>query len=196
MSMEEFQQTFPRHIKTLFQSMEAAVQMTSYDAIDVIRHNAPVAFGDLSNSVHQDMTDGHYVTRIDAPHAAAVEIGSRPHFVPLEELIKWVKLRGMQGLSKTGKVRSSLPKSMGTTTALHAISVAAELKSMERNGSLHVDAAEQIARRIQYHISKYGTRPHWFVRQSLPKIRAILARNMREALDAFSNGSMRAITRR
>jgi hypothetical protein len=182
MSLKKFQTQFSRDMKKLQSTLKKGVMKTARDAVPIIRDKTPKAFGDLRHSIHSD--DDRTV--IDAPHACAVEVGSRPHLVPLKELTKWVKLRGMQGLTKGGRIKTSLANAnhgkIGSTTALHALSVASELKSMERSGSLAIDAAEQIARRIQQKILKSGTHPHWYVRQSLPAIRKVLGENIAKAL--------------
>lgn len=157
------------------------------DGAHVVAKNAPVAFEGLRASVHADLTEmlaGKTRIVVDAPWAGAVEKGSRPHTPPLAPLIAWVKLRGMQGLTKTGKVRSPKARAWGSTTAASAHVIASQLKEMQ--GALYganaVDAPEQIARRIQASIRKHGTKPQWFVRSSLPKIRAALHDRMKKAV--------------
>jgi len=41
---------------------------------------------------------------------------------------------------------------------------------------------ERIARMIQAKIAKYGTRPRWFVRSSLPRLRKILGAQVKRAI--------------
>lgn len=139
-----------------------------------IAKNVPIAFGDLRASVHGVWTPNGGGANVEAPHAAAVEFGSRPHWVPLEPLIRWVKLRGMQGLSSRRKP--------GTTTARHSKAVAASLGAMAKGGALSIDAPEQIAKAIQIAIAKKGTRPHWFVRNTMPAAMRILHREIGRAL--------------
>lgn len=142
------------------------------------RDTMPKAFGELIAGLDvSDTANGARITS-SAPHSAAVEQGSRPHTPPLEPLIAWVKLRGMQGLQPQGRLRQLA----GTTTASHARAVASQLHKMERNGSLDVDAAEQVARAIQHAISVHGTKPTWFARRALPGIRDALDRFVNEQL--------------
>lgn len=150
--------------------MDAAARKS----VPAVIENTPKAFGELRDSVHTASSPTRIT--VTAPHAAAVEIGSRPHVVPIDDLVRWVKLRGMQGLTKGGRVRRSIgnPGKVGPTTAQQAITVAAQLRSLEKNGALSIDAAEQVARRIQAAIAKAGTAPHWYVRKSLPQIEADL----------------------
>jgi hypothetical protein len=142
------------------------------------RDTMPKAFGELIDSL--DVTDTQHGSRItsNAPYSAAVEVGSRPHTPPIEPLIAWVKLRGMQGLQPQGRLRQLA----GTTTTSHARAVASQLRKMERGGSLDVDAAEQVARAIQHAISEHGTKPTWFARRALPGIRDALDRFVRQEL--------------
>src|SRR6185312_2759464 len=127
---------------------------------------------------------GHIASTItSAPHAGAVEAGSRPHLVPLDALIKWVKLRGMQGLTASGRIRTKRWNPEGTTTFAHARRVASQLKGMESGGSLSIDAPEQIARAIQQAILKKGTKPHWYTAKSMPEIERLLETNIAAVID-------------
>lgn len=147
-----------------------------------VRRNVPVAFGELRASVHSSKTK----VFADAPHAAAVERGSRPHTPPLEPLIKWVRLRGMQGLVPP-KSMARLP---GTTTSTHASNVAGSIKQYAQDsgfadwsgGASPVDAPRQIARKIQAAIAKRGTKPHWYMRRSVPVARRILGEEITRQL--------------
>ncbi len=175
-----------KDLASLKREVKTAIRKTARDAIPIIRKKTPKAFGELRDSIHAESTEDGALTVVDAPYAAAVEMGSRPHLVPLDALIRWVKLRGMQGLNSKGKLNRGLLRAnghrIGSTTAVHAISVAAELKSMEKNGVLSIGAPEQIARRIQQKILKNGTKPHWYVLSVLPQIEGILHDNILEAV--------------
>jgi hypothetical protein len=143
-----------------------------------VRRHMPVAFGELRDSVH---TGPFHTIVADAPHAAAVERGSRPHTPPLAPLIDWVKLRGMQGLDARGRVNPHR-KLTGSTTRYHAARVAGELHAMAQVGAQQVEDAAAIARGIQRAIAAHGTKPHWFMRASIPKVREILAEEVQRAL--------------
>jgi hypothetical protein len=144
----------------------------------VVKRRVPVAFGDLRESVQPESRAHGAAIVVDAPHAAPVETGSRPHMPPLAPLVAWVKLRGAQGLLSPRQV-GRLP---GRSTAAHAISIAAALHSMERGGALDVDAPVRIARAIQRAIRDHGTKPHWYARGSLPEVRHVLSAAIRKAL--------------
>ena len=170
-----FARLFAQHQAEREKRIRGAMKKTASAGVAIVKSAVPVAFGELRESVHATGTK----IVVDAPHAAPVEVGSRPHWMPLAPLIKWVKLRGAQGLLSR-RERGRLP---GTTTRAHAESVAGALRGMEHDGSLDADVPVQIARAIQRDIAAHGTKPHWFARSSLPAIRA--------ALDAFIRESLR-----
>lgn len=168
-------------------------------AVKPIRKRVPVAFGELRESVqgYSEGTSGNPVTSVDAPHAAAVEIGSSPHTPNFERLLAWVKLRGMQGISgNRGRTPKALQMRFGTgegpSTGRQVRRVRALFKQLEVRGrrgiGRHspVNAAEQVAKAISKGIEKRGTRPYWFVRSSLPEIQSILDAEVRKQLDGAS----------
>lgn len=176
-------------------AVESALRKTSRDAIGIIRPRTPKAFGELVDSLHAEDGDGDRIaakTVLDAPHASAVEKGSLPHHPDYEALLAWVKLRGMQGLAEGGRIRRRFGRSEGPTTPTHAVSVAMEIRSREMRGSravgrhVPIDVPDEIARRIYWAIVKNGTRPQFFVRDSLPQIESKLGDNVRRALDLIS----------
>lgn len=125
-----------------------------------------MAHGELRESVH---VEGARIV-VDAPHAAAVNNGSRPHMPPLAPLIEWVKLRGMQGLGTDRQLKNS----PGNTTASAARGVAGMLAKHARGGSSDIDAPRKVAMAIAMAIAKRGTKPHHFIERAMPEIRAIL----------------------
>lgn len=183
-TLDELEARVAADMAQLQRDLEDAVNHTAHEAAEIIKTRVPVAFGDLQGSVHGE----HMKTVVDAPHAAAVEIGSRPHVPDMARLIAWVKLRGKQGINRHGRVRHPKQPTFkygrgGGNTRNHALAVAHELKSMESsNGSLDIDAPERVAQRISQAIQKGGTKPHWYVRSSLPTIRVALKTEIRKAL--------------
>lgn len=163
------------------------------DGAHAIEPNLPIAFGGLRGSLHVDASaagGGKVRIVLDAPHAAALERGSRPHTPPLEPLIAWVKLRGMQGIDARGRIRSPGRQAWGNTTAANAHSVAVALKRMQSQffQKTPIDAPRKIARAIQAAIAKHGTRPHWMVRSSLRKIDTTLGQRLTQAVKAGGGG--------
>jgi hypothetical protein len=185
-SFKELERELRKDLRKKRRRVAGAVRKTARMGATYVRRNLPVAFGELRNSIEaKDATaraKGAAAKIVaDAPHAAPVETGSRPHWPPLAPLIAWVKLRGMQGLTgRKGKGPSKrLP---GTTTRGHAQSIAGQLRGMESGGSLDVNAPERVARAIQAGIAKKGTKPHWYMRNAVPEVRKILHQNMEKAI--------------
>jgi hypothetical protein len=171
----------------------------------IIKVTLPIAFHELEKSLHIVKNDERTVSLVaDAPHAEAVELGSRPHVPPLEPLIEWVKLRGMQGLYD---MRHKLK---GTTTRQHAKNIAQTLHimalghkqgkrtamrkagfskqairaGMAKQGlSNDINDPVEIARAIQQAIAKRGTRPHKYMANALPEIERQLDINIKLAIE-------------
>ncbi len=185
--------------------------------VAIVRSRTPRAFGELQESTQAYRTgiDGGPVISVDAPHAADVERGSPPHKPNMDKLIAWVRLRGMQGLTKGGGLRSRFAKSDGLTTRANARSIARGIRSAQmRARSARVmsysrkaytalvrannvapdrhrvasgrytptDVIKRIAGAIAASIEKHGTRPHWYVRDSLPELEADLAARVSRAV--------------
>lgn len=177
-SLSQLVALIERHAKHRAAKVHSACRKAANRGRAVVKKNVPVAFGEIRESAH---TEGELIV-VDAPHAAPVNNGSRPHWAPLAPLIAWVKLRGMQGLRSDRQI-SRLP---GTTTARVAKGVAGMLRSREVRGPagyMPIDAAEEVARAIQRSIAKKGTKPHHFMELSIPELRKILAEELRAALN-------------
>ncbi len=176
-----------RGAKKIRKQCDAAVWKTARDAVRPIRKRVPIAFGELSASVqaYQRGANGHAVTSVDAPHAGAVEIGSPPHKPNFERLLAWVKLRGLQHLGGG-------PRKRGPTSGYQVPRIGSMFAAHVQNGSggsfSPSDTAEKVARAISKGIEKHGTKPHWFVRESLPEIRQILDENMKKAKTSSAGG--------
>lgn len=173
-----------RDARRIVEAIEGGKEATARRAIQPIRKRVPVAFGQLRDSIHAVSGSGGTPpkTTVDAPHAGSVEVGSMPHTPDFERLVSWVKLRGVQGFDSRGRLRGRFAKDMGPTTPRQARRVA--LMFRERGigfgpgaqGQVYTadKEAEDIARAISNAIAREGTKPHWFVRESLPEIRNIL----------------------
>ena len=164
-----------RHSRERAERLRAATLPAAEGGAVAVRRGVPAPHGELAGSVKTEPRPTGAAIVVDAPQAAAVEVGSRPHTPPLGPLVAWVKLRGAQGLLSPhgGTLRGA---------AHSARSVAGALAAMERSGALDVGAPMAIARAIQRQIAARGTRPHWFVRSALPAVRAAVAAAIREAL--------------
>jgi hypothetical protein len=164
-SFAALQRRLKSDLKQKQKQFEAATRKTAREGVTYVRRNIPVAFGELRSSLHAEKSPPAIVA--DAPHAAPVETGSRPHWPPFAPILRWVQFRGIQGRLAPKRMKR-LP---GTTTAGAAQSIAGQLGSRG-------EGAEGVARAIQASIAKKGTKPHWYMRQAIPDVRAILARNM------------------
>lgn len=169
----------------------------------------PIAHRELIDSLHIEQgPPGEASVVADAPHAAAVERGSRPHMPPLEPLIEWVILRGSEGLTATGIVRSEVAgwrrAAAHGATRVEAFRTArviakqlkgrlgragaAQWRANMTSGSLArsefgVDpAVVAIARSIQMSIAKHGTKPSRYMARAVPQALAYLEAAAREAL--------------
>jgi ribosomal protein L22 len=176
-SIAEFNKRIREDMRARQKRIKKAVRNTAQVGKKVVRENVPVAFHELERSIQ---SDSHRIFT-EAPHAASVENGSRPHRPPLQPLIDWVRLRGMQGL----KSDKQLARLKGSTTRRHARQVASQIREyMLTDGSdaIAANAPEQIARAIQNAIAKNGTKPHHYMGDSVPDVVNIL--------DAYIKGAM------
>jgi len=179
---------------------KAARQTRNY----VAREKVPVAFKELQNSLYvRDVQPGWSEVVADAPHAETVEVGARPHMPPLDPIIAWDQLRGLQGLTPKGNVRC--PKAWRLAPArlvaqeLHgrlggsygaAVWRAREFSKIgagKLTGAAGVPAMAdpetvRIARRIQHFIAKNGTRPHRYMMTSMTQAGQYLDQFARAAI--------------
>lgn len=184
-----------RDAKRTERKMRRGVKKAARATIPVVRKNIPRAFGELEKSLHvEDLDEGSSIV-VDAPYAAAVEVGSRPHTPPLEPLIRWAKLRALQGQTKTGRVKKvNLAREKNLQRGrrrLQAQRVASQLREMEIKGKRgqygrhsDVGAIVAIARGIQRAISRAGTKPAWYMRQAVPTAEAKLKQYADEAIES------------
>lgn len=170
-----------RDIRRIQRADHTARFVTAQRAARLMRARVPKAFGELQESINgfSDGGSGNPATVADAPHAAAVEIGSEPHWPDMEALVRWVKLRGMQGLTKKGHLRRRFAKALGPTTPRQARRVGqmilGEHKAAGGKGPPSVDDyAEKVAMAIARGIAEHGTRPHWYAKNTVPEAGKIL----------------------
>lgn len=124
--------------------------------VEIIAQAAPVDVGTLKSSGHVEGGIDAPRIVIDAPHAATVELGSRPHMPPLQPLIDWVKRhRASFGIKGKGTQRNAKTGRFETSAEIVAI-----------------------ARAIQRKIAREGTKPTYFVRNAIPKLVEALAQEM------------------
>lgn len=110
----------------------AAVAVAAHLGAQIVKENAPKATMRLSDSVGvEEHSNGNAEVVVRAPHAQAVEIGSRPHMPPVPPLIEWAEAIGAadprdtawavankikyEGTKPRWFVRRSLPEIMKAT---------------------------------------------------------------------------------
>lgn len=151
----------PGNIAGKLKKMDAALQRATKLAVleaaaagtRVIAKAAPVDRGRLKQSVRlrRRGESGYPEIVVDAPYAAIVEVGSRPHWVPLTALVGWVRRnRAKFGITGDGRTRDKAGRFQASGEVV------------------------RIARAIQRSIARKGTRPRWFVRGSLPTLSRVL----------------------
>ncbi len=176
-NVRELATLLQRHSRERAERLRAAALPAAEGGAVAVRRGVPAPHGELAGSVKTEPRPTGAAIVVDAPQAAAVEVGSRPPTPPRGPLVAWVKLRGAQGLLSP---KGGPPRSAHAAHSAH--SVAGALAAMEHGGALDVGAPMAIARAIQRQIAAHGTRPHWFVRSALPAVRAAVASAIREAL--------------
>lgn len=88
------------HQRRIQAARDAVLEAATLGA-EVVARAIPKDMGLLRQSAHAQATSDGAEILVDAPHAAAVELGSRPHWAPLEPLIDWVRRHvGALGLDK------------------------------------------------------------------------------------------------
>lgn len=167
----------PQNIDAKLKKLDAALQKATRSAvleaaaagIGVIARAAPVDRGRLKKSVRlrRRGQSGHPEIVVAAPYAAIVEVGSRPHWVPIAPLIQWVRRnRARFGITGDGRTRDKRGRFMASKEVV------------------------KIARAIQRTIAMKGTRPRWFVRNSLPELNAILGDCLRRSRANAAKGGV------
>lgn len=135
----------------------------------VIAKAAPVDRGRLKQSVRlrRRGESGYPEIVVDAPYAAIIEVGSRPHWVPLTPLVGWVRRnRAKFGITGDGRTRDKAGRFQASGEVI------------------------AIARAIQRSIAMKGTRPRWFVRGSIPTLNRILGDCLRRAKASALKGGV------
>jgi hypothetical protein len=81
----------------------AGAKVAAVETLPVVAANMPDTDGELARAlaVTSDADAVHLTA--DAPHAAAVEVGARPHLVPLHALVRWIQVKRLatRGESET-----------------------------------------------------------------------------------------------
>jgi hypothetical protein len=183
--------------------VERAVLKAANKTAPIVRNElVPKAFGELADSIHVSSGKrGNADIIADAPHAEAVEAGSRPHMPPLAPIVKWVRLRGLQGITAKGSVKQnirtpSLKSEQERNTARVRTQIGhlihsevggknASAAKWVRNAKLGaVDAATiAVAQAIRMKIAKNGTKPFRFMQAATTPAMVFLDTFVKDALE-------------
>jgi len=136
----------------------------------IIAKNAPVAFGPLSAASNWvpivEFVETQVFIKVGSPlwfgsggYGVYVELGSRPHWAPIEPLIRWVEHKIQPhilaiGVEFTGGARAT-PTRRGTRVL---------------KGDRRARVIQQIARAIQMKIAAKGTAGQYFVLKSIQEM--------------------------
>lgn len=143
--------------EAMLQAMEREGQRLRSRVMARLEQNGQVATSNLRNSVsvtvagaasgfNRGTGNEFYEVRVGPSmrYAAAVEFGSRPHWVPLDALLEWVRLKRISGSYAKPKKRGGRGRRLG---------------GKERKFREDLVVASAIQRKIGFH----GTRPHPFL---------------------------------
>jgi hypothetical protein len=103
-SPRDFAKKFGQDMKALQKGVDGALRRSVERAAADVRERAPKASGFLRESIH---AVGLRVV-CDAPYAAAVEYGSRPHWPPIAPIIAWVEIKGFVGAGSGAQTAKSI----------------------------------------------------------------------------------------
>jgi hypothetical protein len=151
--------------------------------ISVLKKNTPVDQGIMKNAwklVGVVGTKGLMAILNDAPHAGIVERGARPHMPPLEPILEWVKrhLRNFGLRAPRFKAPRQGPLRTERAYAARAMRVQRHVESVAD----FEDEVLAIAEAIRWKIYKKGQEGTYFVRNSLPELRAAVEEEINRAL--------------
>lgn len=178
----DLEKLIKKHNKArLARSKKTVVRCAKHLRRHIIENTLPIASRELERSIHVTQSANVVTVVADAPHAEAVEKGSRPHTPPIGPLIEWVTLRGMQGSENAARGKGRKRHVRGTTTEEHSTRVHKEIEAIHE-ADPNAFAVMAIARAIQHGITKNGTKPQWFMRSALPEANEFFDREFRIAL--------------
>ena len=87
---EKFEQAAIRGLRSAAMRLEGMV----VDEIRTAEPNPAVAQGELASSVVTTRVEDGSIVKVEAPHGAMMEEGTRPHFPPLQPLRDWARVKG------------------------------------------------------------------------------------------------------
>lgn len=95
--MKELEAQLARNPRVVLEELEAAVTEADLLLEREVKENMPTAHGTLRASVFHEETvgDANVIGLVGTPlnYAVPVELGTKPHFPPVDALIDWVKVK-------------------------------------------------------------------------------------------------------
>ncbi len=134
----------------------AAMKLKAY-LVNLVDEKGITYMGELKNSFE---VDGNSVTNT-APHFAFIELGTRPHKVSMEgveAIERWVRIKLLHQPDQTWADK----RAQAEGKDINALSALLGVPSV-------TDDVKKITWAIVKKIEREGTKPHWLMRDSVPK---------------------------
>lgn len=93
---KEMRELGPKLEETIVRGLRSTAHRMPEIVRDELSSTSPhpaIATGELARSTKVDTVEDGAIVGMDAPHAAFIEEGTRPHFPPLQPLKDWARLR-------------------------------------------------------------------------------------------------------
>jgi hypothetical protein len=157
------------------------------EAIQDTKPHAPIDNSVLINSHYTTPTERGALVGVDAPHAAFMEYGTRPHRPPFQPLADWCYRKGLIDVQVTdADLDEFLSRAkLGSKPGLALEGEDRELQEM-------IDEAIQIVLAIVGKIASEGIEPRHYMRRAITRFsrRRILEKEIQAELDAIGFGEV------
>lgn len=152
-------------------ALKASLVEAAHLGLEAVIERVPMDTKELARSGHVIIRSDGAEIMFDAPHAAAVDQGTRPHWAPLQPLVEWVRrhlnLFDIGAPPKLSNVRKASTKTILRFKARYAD---------------YEDSINKIARGIQAKIAREGSEPTHFLSGATKMLAAIKAAVIRKNL--------------
>lgn len=139
------------HQEEQFEAGRRGAFRAALRGVRIVAENTPVDEGIARAGWQAQLTQDGAELFNDVPYAGVLEAGSRPHRPPLRPILEWVVRKFGLDLSNDQGARRSFEDLGDVPSETMAIAMAVVNK-----------------------IAREGTKPHWMVKNSLPKLREML----------------------
>lgn len=168
---------------------KAVREAVVFGAVEIAQRS-PTDLGDLTASIHPDFSNAQAPEIVvGAAHAAAVETGIRPTWIPVRALLDWIgRKKSFKGKSLESRTKAALRRVLfssgykGTPASYRVKQWRAIKQALERNQTA-IDKYERAtvdrAYAIQASIAKKGIKPRFFVKRALAQLVRILDNSMK-----------------